>query len=283
MKPDKPMRELTITGLDALPPVHRVGRAEPVSLAVLETQIRDLLQADFSREQAFRNESVYDRVAVGLCLLKGRELHLRKGGRPQNSGNVSTVSKKAEDKAEISFNKWIEESFPAFTTRTARNYMNGARNCGLTSDHGLEDVQALRTAQALHDKTAKELYKLADALKTPEKAELPPVPNLVADVTRDLFAALDQALQLRDQFEPDGFEAVTTRTLAFLEKWTGARWVMGTGDDGAQHGDVEIVTAKSAKAARKKPAKRGSFLSPAARAKIAAAQKARWAKHKGGK
>lgn len=252
-------RVLTLGDLDVLPPVRRVTKAAPVSLDVLETQIRDLLHSDISREQEWQRTAIYDRVAIGLCLLKGRELHLQKAGRPKNGGNGSTISK-AEQKAETGFLDWIEVQFPGFSTRTARNYMNGARNCGLTSDHGLEDVEALRTAQALHDKTAKELYQIKDAVK-PTTTDAPaPAPNLVADLTRDLFGYLDDALTLRDQMEPEAFEAVHTRLHATLEKLTGAKWIMADDAaalDGAQHGELHTPKAntKAGKAAKKKGAK----------------------------
>lgn len=267
-------REITIHDLDVLPPVRRTKAGKPVPIDVLETQIRDLLAADFSREQAYRNEAVYDRVAVGLCLIKGREIHLRQG-QTLTSGNVSTSPKglaKAEAKADQGFITWIEEQFPNFSTRTARNYMNAARNCGLTSDHSLEDVDALKTAQALHDKTAKELYQLADALKTPDAPAKPePAVRLVPTVQAELFQSLDQTITLRDQMRDDEYEATWTRLQATLEKFTGYAWRMAdepASADGAQHGEIS-------RSPKKAKTKKG--LTPADRVKLAAKMKARWA------
>lgn len=279
-------RPLHLTDLEVLPPVRRVSKGKPVSLDVLETQIRDFLGADQAREREYQNAAIYDRVAIGLCLLKGRELHLQKAGRPKNCGNGSTISAKAEGKADLGFIAWLETKFPGFSTRTARNYMNGARNCGLTADHSLEDVDALRTAQALHDKTAKELYRLEDALKDqPDHDDQAPAPNLVAAVQLDLFRDLDQALQLRDEFSAEDYEATFTRIKATLERFTGCEWVMTDKPvtvEAGTHGELqpaELKKTAKAKPVKKKAAKKKADF----RDKIVAKMKARWAARSAGK
>ncbi|MEO7933233.1 MAG: hypothetical protein ABIT76_08760 [Chthoniobacterales bacterium] len=237
------VREVTLAVLDSLPPMRRVKRGEPVSIETLEQQISDLLSADFARELAWRNESIYDRVAIGLCLLKGRELHLDISGRPKKSGNVSALSKadkKKQEKAELGFYNWLEERFPNFNRRTATNYMNAARNCGLTSDHSLEDVDALKTAQALHDKTSKDLYRLVDTLKTTTPEDNTPPPDLIADWQLSFFDVLDTTLTVRDDLTPEQYEATHTRLHATLEKLTGMRWVMTSDpvEEEGEHGSM---------------------------------------------
>lgn len=245
-------------------------------LAEIEDHIRQFDARIEDRTRGYHNEVIYDIVGKGLMLLKGRAEHLNITGRPKSGETVSPLSKKEakqlvklEEKGEQGFLSWFDTTFPGQQIRTARNYMNAARNAGLTSDHGLEDVEALRTALALHEKKPTDLYRLADKVSETPPEDTTPPPNLVADTQRDLFAYLDQALVLRDQMDAEVFEAVHVRLHATLEKLTGAKWIMADeapSTNGAQHGDLHAnghandVARRhakvKAKAAQKKAAKR---------------------------
>lgn len=278
-------REVTFEVLDAMPPVRRAATpGAPMQLEEIADHIRQIDARIQETTRGFQNEVIYDIVGKGLLLLKAEAVYLVSDLPETVSGRRHERNEKGQLAAQEGFTKWLGDTFPELNERTARNYRNAARNAGLTSDHTLDDVQALKTALVLHEKKPTDLYKLADALKTPEKQDPAPAPNLVADLMHDLFAALDQALQLRGQFDDQPFEAVTTRLRDTLQRWTGTGWIMGQEDGSAQHGDVDrAITIKAKKGAKKKPSKRGGVLSPEARAKIVAAQKKRWAKTRGGK
>lgn len=256
-------KPLTLDALEVLPPIKRAGKGKPMPLAEIEDHIRAIDARIDGCTRGFHNEVIYEIVGKGLMLLKGREAHLRQGQKAlvetvSTSGKqpTSKALAKAEEASEKGFLAWLDEKFPEQSSRTARNYMNAARNVGLTSDHTLDDVQALKLTMALHEKKPTDLYRLADAVsETPDENEPAPQPNLVADLTRDLFSYLDDAIVLRDNMEPEQYEAVHSRLHATLEKLTGAKWVMleeAPSADGAQHGEQH-----GGKPAKKKAVKKG--------------------------
>lgn len=217
-----------------LPPVRRVSKGAPVSLDVIEAQMRDLLTIDAEKTREWFTSAIYDRVAVGLCLLKAQQMHLclTVGRRSKKSGQLESAE---------GFNAWLGSKFPGFSRATAYNYINAARNCGLTSDDGLDAVEDMRAGQRLHDKTAKELYRLNGALKTPDKHIPEPPLNLVAQVWAATSTQLGELRAVREQMEPDQYGTICAALQQALEDFTGAGWVM-TGDraqiDGAAHGEV---------------------------------------------
>lgn len=254
-------KALTLGDLDVLPPVKRGGKGEPMPLAEIEEHIRALDAKIEDRTRGYHNEVIYDIVGKGLMLLKANALHNAQGSRTDRKKLRATV---AQGFAE-GFDAWFAERYPEQSRRTTYNYMNAARNAGLTSDHSLADVEALRTAMALHEKKPTDLYRLPDALKPPASTELPPPINLAAQVQLELFSALDQALTAKESMDGETYEATWQRMQATLQAFTGARWVMSDeplDDDSAQHGDMHSdgrapkAAAKSAKKTAKKKGRR---------------------------
>lgn len=267
-EPAKGVKPLTLGDLEVLPPIKRASKGQIMPLAEIEDHIRALDAKIEDRTRGYHNEVIYDIVGKGLMLLKGRALHLAQastqfqaGGKKALKSGVETVATpsgkqlaKIEEKGEGGFLGWLEEKFPEQSSRTARNYMNAARNAGLTADHGPEDVEALRVAMALHEKKPTDLYRLADAVKDePTRDEPAPAPNMVKDALRDLFATCDTAIVLRDNMEPEDYEAAHVRLHSTLEKLTGAKWVMldeAPSIDGAQHGDLHAGKGAKSRAKR---------------------------------
>ncbi len=255
-----PIKTLTLESLETLPPIRRASKpGEPMPLAEIEDHIRQLDARINEKTRGYHNEVIYDIVGKGLMLLKGRDVHLRQGQKAlvetvSTSGKqpTSRALAKAEEKGEQGFLGWLEASFPDQSTRTARNYMNAARNAGLTSDHALADVEALKLTAALHEKKPTDLYRLEDALKTTPEPDNTPPANLVADVQRDLFNYLDQALQIRNEMDHEAYEATTQRLQSTLEALTGCKWGIVDGNDSAQHGEVHGGNGKSPKKAAKR-------------------------------
>jgi len=265
-------REITLSDLETLPPIRRVS-GPSVPLSTLEEQILDYHRADKEKESAFLHSALYDRIAIGLCLLKAQQIHLcaTVARRSKKSGRLQSAD---------GFDKWLSEFIsrhPDFGRRSAYNYINGAINSGLTSDHGIEHVEAMRAAHALEGKTLKELYRLKDKTPPATKPE-PPGPTLVQQAQVALFESLDATITLRDDMAAEVFEACHLRLKETLEKFTGQRWapVDEVGNADGEHGELAPVATK------KKPYRTAGKLTPEARARIMAAQKARWAKHKGG-
>jgi len=238
------------------------GQVSPLPEIERQLGLIDARVAELNRQ--YNNELVYFIVAKGLMFLKAKASleppyeTVSHGENPTRNAlslgktPCETVSHglRRNGKAgrfEGSFLKWLAEKWPDTAPRTAQNCMNAARNAGLTSDHSLEDVEALRAAEVLHGKTASELYRLADALKDkPTHAPSLPLPNLVAAVQLDLFRDLDQILAVRGDMEPDDFEATTQRILATLVAFTGHAWEpAGSGiDDAAQHAEMSEIKSK---------------------------------------
>jgi hypothetical protein len=254
-------RTLSIDTLEVLPPVKRPAKkGAPMPIAEIEDHLRRLDSKITEHTREYQNTVIYDIVGKGLLLLKAREIHLASAGRPKIVETVSTISKKdakalakMEAKGDQGFIAWLEEAFPDQTTRTARNYMNAARNAGLTSDHSLDDVDTLKRAMALHEKKPTDLYRLVDKDETPAPPANEPPVNLVADFQRDFFSCLDIAITMRDDMDAPAYEATWQRMQATLEKFTGAKWVITDGEnDAASHGDQHAPKSKSRKASAAK-------------------------------
>ncbi len=218
-------------------------------LAEIEDHIRSFDAKIAERTRAYQNEVIYDIVAKGLMLLKARETHLKQGQKTLVE-TVSTSAKKQaralakqEEEGERGFLAWLESRFPGQSSRTARNYMNAARNCALTSDHDLDDVEALRQAQALHEKKPTDLYRLTDTPPPPPGNSEQPR-NLVTEVQMELFGVLDQVVSVRDDMSADQYEAAWIRMKETLEKFTGAAWEMVNTSSHGEHGEEHVATAK---------------------------------------
>jgi hypothetical protein len=227
-----------------------------IALADIEAHLRRIDAQIAEHTRGFHNTVIYDIVAKGLLLLKANAAHNAQGTRTDRKKPRATV---AQSPAAPGFDQWLEDHFPDTSRRSAYNYMNAARNAGLTSDHTLEDVDALRESLALHEKKPTDLYRLPDSLKPAPSLDDPAPPvNLAAQVQLELFSVLDQTITARESMDPATYEATWHRMQTTLEAFTGTRWTMqdaasATTDDSAQHGDTHI--GKAPKPA-KKPAKR---------------------------
>lgn len=237
-------RAITFSDLDVLPPPKRPaqpGAAMP--LVEIEEHIRGFDAKITDRTYGYHNEVIYDIAAEGLMFLKAQAHYVFSNLRE----TVSLKCRKRNGKgqlaaAEDGFFGWLRRTycqgpfkneaeaarFFQSKKRSAYNYMKLATNNGLTSDHTLDHIEAMRADKALHGRNPTEFYKGQLALDAaniePEKPE-PPV-NLVAEVKRDLFEYLDQALSLRDEMPPEDYEDTWHRLRDTLQKLTGRQWEM---------------------------------------------------------
>lgn len=215
------------------------------SLESISAQIRDIQHSFSELTTGYLNKAVYKVVAIGLYLLKGEMNFLLTA----QVCKVHTKSRKRNDKGQLQaqegFTSWLEKAHPDITQNTSQRFRNAARRVGLTSDSTLADVEQLRETQALHGKTLTELYK---ALPAPGGDDGDQgdggssIPSLVHQTQLDLFSTLDQVLVLREQMEPQEYEATHLRLHATLERLTGAKWVMTDEPpsiDASEHGDVK--------------------------------------------
>lgn len=268
------VRTLALEDLDVLPPVRRAAKpGAPMPLTEIEENIRALDARIDDRTRGYHNEVIYDIVGKGLMLLKGREAHLAQESTQFKKRGVETVSTpsakqlaKIGEQGERGFLAWLGEKFEGQSTRTARNYMNAARNAGLTSDHTLADVEALRQTAALHEKKPTDLYRLADALQTPALPDKPePVANIVAQTFAEAKTGVSALVAQRDQMEPEVYETAWTWLKSELETFTGRAWCPLEDRpfaEAQQHGELHPIrhkgAAKTSAIERWKNAKKGA-------------------------
>lgn len=211
----------------------------------VKTCVREI--SKFQRSIAKKSRDlVYEIVSAGLFLLKLRELHLAQGQHPALGGGDG-------DGEPHGFYRVIEDEFAnpdieddgerrkhlAALLRTTRNYMTAARNAGLTAEHEIADVQRLKKQHALDDRTASELYRLKDKTPHPAASDDDEKPNLAAQAAGDLSAACDAIRSLRDQTDPDVYQANVTTLRETLDLYTDARWDMvESAVDHAEHAEV---------------------------------------------
>ena len=98
----------------------------------------------------------YDLVEIGWIFLQGKAAieHGMTGKQNASKNGHETVSHPS-----AGFLKWLWSAAPGIEARSAQNYMNAARNLGLSAESSLEDVRALRDADALEGKKLKDVYK----------------------------------------------------------------------------------------------------------------------------
>ncbi len=97
----------------------------------------------------------YDLVEIGWILLQGKAAieHGSTGNNNATKNGTETVSDPFSG-----FGNWLAATFADINERSARNYMNAARNLKLTDKSTREDVRALRDNKVLEDKRLKDLY-----------------------------------------------------------------------------------------------------------------------------
>jgi hypothetical protein len=256
-----------------MPKPSKKTAAQPATSVDLEIVPRDEQQlTDAARQvrelrgvvSAKTVDLIYDVVALGVYLLKCRDVHCRQGRRTDLVETVST-----SDDPDAGFLVFLEKEFCRgsaefdtdeehrrhvnATLRSFRNYMNAARNATLTGDHTLEDVQRLREKHFLDNLNLTDLYRLQD--KEPEQQPPPqPKPSVHATYSADLSKLCSEILTLKDDCPSEFYEANHTLLKSTLEAYTGAEWVIaGTANHG-EHAQVHIAgkTAKRAKAKKKK-------------------------------
>jgi len=217
---------------NARPPATDGGELEVMpkegqELSACVEQIREL---QFTINEKTR-DLVYDIVATGVYFLKLRDLHLMQG----HKGLAETVS--ASEDAEQGFYNIIEKEFCrhdikdederkkhiAAQQRSARNYMNAARNANLTGDHTLQDVQELRQKGVLDGKKATDLYKLTDKAKA-KFEDHEPVPDLAAEALAAFEQAAEQIRILKEHMTNPQWEVAVASAKTHLEALTDSTW-----------------------------------------------------------
>lgn len=231
------------------------------SLESISAQVRDIQHAFAGKTRRYMEAAVYDVVAIGLFLLKAEMQFLLRARPDTVSGRRQKRNEKGQMEAGEGFTQWLETEHPDINERTSRRYRNAARNVGLTSDHTLEDVDAMRVEKKLHERTLTDLYKVPALPGSPAEKEPEEAPADLAEQTqRDFFAILDQVLVLRDDTPADRYEANTTRLHATLEAYTGCKWIMleeKPGLDTGRHGEAGPEGTKRKKKRAAAAAKRG--------------------------
>lgn len=179
---------------------------------------------------------LYDLVLAGLYLMKGQESH-----------RVCAIAHAADGKfdgsaGDTGFQGWLEEKFPTISRRSAYNYINGAKNCGLTIKDGASAIAKLRKTHALQGKTASELYKLKDREQEEEQEESGGTKwNLLRDAAVNHRAAGETVVELRPHMNKKVHSTVCARALRTLEDLTGSTWDIvpaRKGNHFREHGDV---------------------------------------------
>ncbi len=122
-------------------------------------QVQQVIQEKRVAVQRFlltkQTDIAYDMIEIGWILLQGKAAidHGMSGKTNAAKNETDTVSDPISG-----FGKWVAETFAEINERTARRYMNAARNMKLSADSTLEDVHALRAANALGDRRLTDLY-----------------------------------------------------------------------------------------------------------------------------
>jgi hypothetical protein len=188
--------------VDLLPP------PDEATLSECATNIARLYAVIGARTRAFHDEVIYHYVEVGLYFLKVKEA-LGHGDFMEflsQNGNVSNLG---------------------IIDRTARNYMNAARNAGLTHESTEESIDALRARQALHGKKATDLYRLTDGdQEQDQEQEQESKWDLMREVAIATREQLEQLIEHRRGMNKKVYETVAARLHRTIEEFTGTGWVM---------------------------------------------------------
>lgn len=206
--------------------------------------IRRVHETIGGKTRAFQQDVVYDCVEMGLYFLKAKEAI----GHGEFEDFVqSATSAPGATLVEASNSKNEMVSFlPTIQLRTAQNYMNAARNAGLTSKSTSADVDKLRATEALHGKRPGDLYRLKDKEEETEEANQGGTTwNLMRDAAVNLRSHCETAIALKEQMNKKVFSTVCARLQRTLEELTDTPWDMIAETHAAarrgkfrEHGDV---------------------------------------------
>lgn len=175
------------------------------------------------KTRQFQENVIYDFVEMGLYFVKAKE----KIGH----GDF------------LDFVKLETVSNLGISDRTARNYMNAARNAGLTARSTSDDVVRLRQSKALHGKKPTELYRLMD-VEPVEEQEPEKKADLLKDAAISLRESCENVATLRDRMSKRVYGTICARLHRTLEELTGCGWEMsrkkraGENPLFREHGDV---------------------------------------------
>jgi hypothetical protein len=178
---------------------------------------------------------LYDIVTAGLFLMKA-----------QNTHRCATVAHAADGKFagsedDTGFQGWLEEKYPRISRRSAYNYINGAKNCGLTITDDTSAISKLRKTHALAGKTASDIYKLQDKPEDTEEEEQGTKWNLIRDAAVNFRQHSETVVELRPEMSKKAHSTVCARALRTLEELTGSTWDIvpsRKGNHFREHGDV---------------------------------------------
>lgn len=150
----------------------------PPELAPLSHTLDDCLQGLIIH----RSKEAYAAIGQGLWLLNACAINaLPVSRRGQGRKSSVTVALDSEADQNAGFEQWLAENVTGpesplrLSRRTCYNYMTAARNVGLQSGDGEDELAALQARNALAGLKLTDLYKLeSGAEPTPKSAPSPP-------------------------------------------------------------------------------------------------------------
>ena len=220
-------------------PVKRVAVelvAEPnESLTEIEAQLTPIAE----RIQKKSEDLLYDMVGAGLWLMKAQEAH-----RLSNVGHAAD-GKFDGSAGDTGFKGWLETHYPKISRATAYNYINGAKNCGLTVTSGPDAVDTLRARKFLAGKTARDICSLKDKPEVDgDHSGQETRYDLVRDELVSLRERCENVINLRESMTKEAYSTACARLQRTLEEMTQTGWTMSSDrKPGEQlhfkeHGDV---------------------------------------------
>jgi hypothetical protein len=201
------------------------------SLKAIEAHLTPIAQRISKKTE----DLLYDLVEAGLFLMKAQEAY-----------RVCNVAHAVDGKFDGSnddegFQGWLTDKYPQISRRSAYNYINGAKNCGLTIADDATAVEALRSKHALAGKTAGEIYRLTDVVEEEEEEKGGKRWSLIRDAAVNLRQHCEEVVILREQMNKKAFSTVCARLQRTLEELTGSSWDLVDRTERArykEHGDI---------------------------------------------
>lgn len=178
----------------------------------------------------------YDRVLIGLWLLKAKHLHLiptvgTRSRRDEKTGQLKAASG--------GFLDWLKEHAPHLKQATAYNYQYAALNAGLTIESTEADVAKLKKAKALDGTPIKQLYAPPsdDNIEDEEEEEPEETQSkfvLIRDTLVKTRQECDALINVKDDMTPAAHETACARLVRTLEELTGSKWGVTDAENAAQ-------------------------------------------------
>ena len=173
--PDNALAIIDATNAEVLAP-----ESAPAALTVQQTEQLERCQTHLQRLgksiAARENGLIYLYIEAGFYLLKSHEIH-----RCPTVGHRSDGTFQTDDGG---FRAWLERPEIGLSKSVAYRYMQGAKNCGLTADSHIINLQAIKDTRKLNGQTLTALCR-KPVDKDDKQAE-------VHDVTDEEQAALDE-------------------------------------------------------------------------------------------